>query len=66
MDPDDEDLIPPTLSITLPPIPLSSRPPTKEDVDRAEYLMNMVKSTLSGKHTVMCECVDTSPLSGFL
>ncbi|KAK9481450.1 hypothetical protein V1527DRAFT_522598 [Lipomyces starkeyi] len=47
MDPDDEDLIPPTLSITLPPITLSSRPPTKEDVDRAEYLMNMVQATLS-------------------
>ncbi|KAK9489594.1 hypothetical protein V1508DRAFT_427520 [Lipomyces doorenjongii] len=47
MDRDDEDLIPPTLSITLPPIPLPSRPPTKEDVDRAEYLMNMVTATLS-------------------
>ncbi|KAJ8096461.1 hypothetical protein POJ06DRAFT_304504 [Lipomyces tetrasporus] len=47
MDPDDEDLIPPSLSITLPPIPLPLRPPTKEDVDRAENLMNMVKATLS-------------------
>ncbi|KAK9252720.1 hypothetical protein V1507DRAFT_498499 [Lipomyces tetrasporus] len=54
MDPDDEDLIPPSLSITLPPIPLPLRPPTKEDVDRAENLMNMVKATLSGLagHTV--------------
>ncbi|KAK9235769.1 hypothetical protein V1525DRAFT_451794 [Lipomyces kononenkoae] len=42
-----EQLIPPTLSITLTPIPPPSRPPTKEDVDRAEHLMNMVHGTLS-------------------
>ncbi|ODQ76526.1 hypothetical protein LIPSTDRAFT_136725 [Lipomyces starkeyi NRRL Y-11557] len=47
METDDEELVPPTLSITLPPIPPPSRPPTKEDVDRAEYLKNMVQGTLS-------------------
>ncbi|KAK9235898.1 hypothetical protein V1525DRAFT_380581 [Lipomyces kononenkoae] len=44
---DEEQLIPPTLSITLPPLPPPSRPPTKEDVDRAEHLMNMIRATLS-------------------
>ncbi|KAK9387896.1 hypothetical protein V1515DRAFT_487776 [Lipomyces mesembrius] len=47
MDPDDENLIPPTLS-TSNAATLTSA--TKEDVDRAEYLMNMVKATLSGKY----------------
>ncbi|KAK9311838.1 hypothetical protein V1524DRAFT_450079 [Lipomyces starkeyi] len=44
---DDEELIPPMLSITLPQLPPPSRPPSKEDVDRAEYLMKMVQGTLS-------------------
>ncbi|KAK9320577.1 hypothetical protein V1517DRAFT_264109 [Lipomyces orientalis] len=47
METKNEELIPPTLIITLPPIPPPSRPPTKEDVNRAAYLKNMVEETLS-------------------
>ncbi|KAK9344092.1 hypothetical protein V1522DRAFT_459765 [Lipomyces starkeyi] len=52
---DDEELIPPMLSITLPQLPPPSRPPSKEDVDRAEYLMKMVQGTLSCNCTVVRE-----------
>ncbi|KAK9239649.1 hypothetical protein V1525DRAFT_397211 [Lipomyces kononenkoae] len=54
MEIDNEDLISPTMSTTLRPLPRPSRSPTKEDVERAEYLMNMVRGNLSCKRTVVC------------